>query len=109
MRWQRHGASIYKTARWKALRQLAKRRDGFACVKCGSCQRLQVDHVKPLRSDPDRAFDINNTQTLCGTCHSKKTRVECGHPELSPERQQWREFMRLRPPSTLHTKETPNA
>ena len=104
VRFPRHGAWVYRDPRWKALRYAAKRRDGWACVKCGSKYRLEVDHIAPVRDAPDLAFDLTNLQTLCGPCHGKKTRTETGLPELSPERQRWRDFlstMRLPSPSTL--------
>lgn len=93
-RYERHGAWVYRDKRWPAMRLMAKRRDGFACVQCGSKQRLEVDHIKPVRDAPDLAFVLTNLQTLCGTCHGRKTRMEAGHPELSPERQKWRDLLR---------------
>ena len=81
MRWQRHSAAVTRTARWKGLRLMALRRDGWACAQCGARGRLEVDHVTPVRTAPERAFDLTNT---------RKTRLECGHPPLSDERQKWR-------------------
>ncbi len=88
--------SGYVTAspRWRALRWQALRRDGFACVKCGARGRLEVDHVLPVRSRPDLAWSVDNLQSLCPACHSRKTRIECGHPPLPPERQKWRDLLR---------------
>jgi len=94
MKFRRHGAAIYRDSRWPALRLAAKRRDGWCCVQCGSRYRLEVDHVEPVRDRPDLAFDLGNLQTLCGPCHGRKTRLEAGHPELSPERQAWRDLLR---------------
>ncbi|NVK44180.1 MAG: HNH endonuclease [Oceanospirillaceae bacterium] len=91
---KRYGTWVYRDKRWPALRLMAKRRDGFVCVKCGSRLRLQADHVKPVRDFPELAFEMGNLQTLCGTCHGQKTRLEAGHPELSPERQKWRDLLR---------------
>lgn len=93
MTWDRHGRAVYRDKRWPAMRLMAKRRDGFACVQCGSKHRLEVDHIEPVRDRPDLSFIIANLQTLCGSCHAKKTRVEVGHPELSPERQKWRDLV----------------
>ncbi|MBK44809.1 MAG: endonuclease [Roseovarius sp.] len=93
MRFQRHGAHVYRDRRWPALRMAAKRRDGWACVQCGSRHRLEVDHVRPVRDRPDLAFELTNLQTVCASCHTRKTRLECGHPELSPERRKWREIV----------------
>lgn len=72
---------------------MAKRRDGWACVQCGGRYRLEVDHIRPVRNAPELAFDLANLQVLCGPCHGRKTRVEAGHPELSPERQAWRNLL----------------
>jgi 5-methylcytosine-specific restriction endonuclease McrA len=92
--YKRHGTSIYDTPRWKSVRFLAKRRDGFKCVKCGGVNRLQVDHVKPLRTHPDLAFDLGNLQTLCVRCHSAKTQAEVGfETPASPERQAWKSLV----------------
>ena len=90
----RHGRWVYRDRRWPALRQQAKRRDGFRCAQCGARGRLEVDHIQPVRTHPERAFDIDNLQCLCPGCHTRKTRVEIGHPELSPQRQKWCDLLR---------------
>lgn len=92
-RWHRHSDHVTRSRRWKALRIEALRRDGWACVQCGSRHRLEVDHVKPVRDRPDLSFDLTNLRTVCKSCHTKKTRLECGHAELSPERQAWRDLV----------------
>lgn len=88
--------------RWPALRVAAKRRDGFRCVKCGSRIRLEVDHIKPASTNPELGFDLSNLQTLCSRCHAAKTRLECGHAPLSPERQAWRDLVRSTPKETAY-------
>lgn len=93
MKYLRHGTWVYRDRRWPALRLMAKRRDNFMCVKCGSRGRLEVDHVLPVRDAPDRAFDLTNLQCLCPKCHGAKTRAEVGLPELSPERRAWRDLI----------------
>lgn len=93
MKFKRYGLWVYRDKRWPALRLMAKRRDGFMCVRCGARSRLEVDHIKPVRDAPELAFDLRNLQTLCGGCHAKKTRIEAGHPELTPERQKWRDLL----------------
>ncbi|MBY6119818.1 HNH endonuclease [Mameliella alba] len=85
--------AVTKTRRWEALRLQALRRDDWACVQCGARSGLEVDHIQPVRDTPQRAYDLANLQTLCGRCHSRKTRIECGHPELRPERQAWRDLL----------------
>jgi 5-methylcytosine-specific restriction enzyme A len=108
-RYHRHSASVLNSNRWPALRLAAKRRDGFACVECGGLSRLEVDHVKPVRSHPEGAFDLSNLQTLCAACHARKTRIECGYVELSEPRQAWRDLLRTGLPSSQTMKEKDHA
>jgi len=90
----RYSRAVLKTRRWQALRLEALRRDGWQCVQCGARTRLEVDHIEPVRTHPERAFDLSNLQTLCASCHTRKTRIECGHVPLSPERQSWRDLLK---------------
>jgi 5-methylcytosine-specific restriction protein A len=92
--YHRHSARIINSRRWLSFRLDAKRRDGFRCVQCGAVGRLEVDHILPVRTHPELAFDLSNLQTLCPACHTRKTRIECGHDPLSPERQAWRDLVR---------------
>lgn len=45
------------------------------CAKCGTAQRLEFDHVQPLRLGGAR-LDPNNIQPLCASCHARKRRAE---------------------------------
>lgn len=87
----RYSRPVLKTRRWQVLRQIVLERDGWACVDCGSRKRLEIDHVQPVRNRPDLAFDPANLAARCAPCHTKKTRIECGHKPLDPKRQAWRE------------------
>jgi len=90
VKWDRHSNRIIKTKRWKSVRYLAKKRDGFKCVQCGAVGRLEVDHIKPVRLAPELAYDLNNLQTLCPSCHSKKTIIEIGlSREATPDQKAW--------------------
>lgn len=94
-RHKRHGAAVYGKPQWQSVRFLAKRRDGFKCVSCGASGRLEVDHIKPLRSHPELAFDLANLQTLCIRCHSAKTKVEVGFgAPVDPAREAWKSLVR---------------
>lgn len=88
VRFPRVGTSIYRSPQWAAVRLLAKRRDDFACVQCGARGRIEVDHISALR-DGGAAFELDNLQCLCPACHTRKTRIEVGHPEKSPARKTW--------------------
>jgi 5-methylcytosine-specific restriction endonuclease McrA len=90
MTFHRHSKKIRKTKRWEALRLLALRRDHYKCLQCSARGRLEVDHIQPVRTHPHLAFVLDNLQSLCPTCHTYKTRVECGFPEVSNQRRQWR-------------------
>jgi 5-methylcytosine-specific restriction endonuclease McrA len=94
MTYERAGTSIYRTPQWKALRLQAKRRDGFACVQCKASGDLEVDHIKPIRTHPELALVLSNLQCLCIACHSRKTRLEIGLGELTPEREAWKSLLR---------------
>jgi 5-methylcytosine-specific restriction endonuclease McrA len=95
---KRHSGRITKTRRWQALRQEALRRDGWRCVQCPERRRLEVDHVLPVRTHPERAFDLDNLQCLCGPCHARKTRLEVGLGRRDPAREAeasaWRQLVR---------------
>ena len=94
MRWKRHSARITRSRRWAALRLQALRRDDFKCVTCGARGRLEVDHIKPVRTHPGLAWVLDNLQTLCSQHHTAKTRIECGHPPMKPARVAWLEAIR---------------
>jgi len=52
------------------LRMQVLVRDGSKCVRCGSTERLHADHIIPeKRGGPTT---LENLQTLCGSCNSKK-------------------------------------
>ena len=94
MRYPEHSRRIIRTKRWRGLRFEVLRRDGFRCVQCGARGRLEVDHIEPVRTHPERAYDMANLQALCPACHTRKTRIECGHPAPDPKRVAWREAIR---------------
>ena len=58
------------------------------CLESGMVvAATELDHVVPLRIDPDRFWDTTNIQSLCRQCHENKTAEENGRSE---ERQQWK-------------------
>jgi 5-methylcytosine-specific restriction enzyme A len=63
---------FYQSKEWRATAARVKRRDGYACVRCGSGQRLIADHIVE-RKDGGADLDEANLETLCGDCHAKKT------------------------------------
>ncbi len=89
----RHSRRVTRGPRWKALRAAILERDGYRCRSCGARGRLEVDHVEPVRSAPERAYDPENLQALCAQCHTRKTRIECGHAPPDPRRAAWRTLL----------------
>ena len=49
-------------------------RDGYACRACGRWGD-NVDHVQPINDGGD-VWAMDNLQTLCRSCHSRKTAKE---------------------------------
>ena len=46
-------------------------RDGWACILCGSKDKLELDHAQALMNGGSN--DPSNLWTLCDDCHSAKT------------------------------------
>ena len=67
--------SFYSSSEWKATAAAIKKRDGYKCVKCGSRDRLIVDHIIE-RKDGGADYDHANLQSVCWPCHGKKTAAE---------------------------------
>lgn len=63
--------------RKKFARDIQKKvfeRDSYTCKECGKKGGfLQVDHKKSWAKYKDQRFDLDNCQTLCMSCHYKKT------------------------------------
>lgn len=70
---------FYASAEWKKLRQL-KLQQSPMCEICYSQGKISkaniVDHVRPIKEYPDGKLDISNLQSVCMSCHSRKTRNE---------------------------------
>jgi 5-methylcytosine-specific restriction protein A len=64
---------IYKSSTWGRLR-LMQLSEFPLCRICGELG-AHIDHIVPLRAG-GAAYDQTNLQTLCASCHSKKTRQE---------------------------------
>ena len=83
-------AGIYSGTRWSRLRRRILDRDGWRCRVCGKPGRLEADHVVPLERGGD-AWDPDNLQCLCRSCHIEKTTRENTRPD--PEREAWRRLV----------------
>ena len=82
-------ASCRSKRQWTRLRLQVLRRDGFRCVVCAAGGRLEVDHIEAVRRAPERAFDPDNLQSLCPSCHARKTGLEQGKAPINHDRLRW--------------------
>lgn len=70
----------YNSRRWYSLRDQTFARDGLRCqapgcgVSCFHKRQAHCDHIVP--KSRGGADVLTNLQTLCESCHSKKTRAE---------------------------------
>ena len=67
----------------KVWRQAVLTRDAWACRSCGLVLPTNhADHIVPILGGTDRCmdgrsrYDVAGGQTLCASCHTRKTRAE---------------------------------
>lgn len=58
--------------RYKMWTKAVKDRDGWACTKCSSTERLHSHHIKRWCDYPDLRYDLSNGITLCHPCHEEE-------------------------------------
>ena len=73
--------AFYRSKAWQAVRRRALMRDGFTCRICGA-RATEVDHIRELTpaniSDPAVSLSLDNLQSLCHDCHTRKTMEDKG-------------------------------
>ena len=61
---------------WRVIRMKVLIRDGRKCACCGATPddglKMHVDHIKPRKTHPELALDLNNLQVLCEVCNHGK-------------------------------------
>lgn len=72
---------LYNTSRWRRLRKQFLHKHPL----CEACKRkgivivaTVVDHIKPHQGDEKLFWDESNWQSLCKSCHDRKTAKEDG-------------------------------
>lgn len=81
---QRRGSSSARgyDAAWRKLRLVALLRDNYLCQICLKDDRptpaRDVDHILTVAEHPELRLELDNLQSLCSTCHKKKTYEEDG-------------------------------
>lgn len=63
---------IIRKEQWRLLREQVFRVYGKICLKCGSKENIQVDHIKPKSKYPLLEYSFNNLQPLCWPCNKEK-------------------------------------
>lgn len=63
--------AFYASPAWRKLAARIKAERG-CCERCGSKQRLIVDHIIE-RKDGGAELEEENLQLLCHACHNRKT------------------------------------
>src|SRR5450756_2332853 len=75
----RHDNKVYGNTTWRRLRRI-KLSNNPLCELCLArgvvVQASQIDHIIPVAKQPELRLSLDNLQSLCETCHSKKTREE---------------------------------
>ena len=58
-------------------KQQALIRDHFTCRICNlyDPEIMEVDHIKPTCKFPELEKDINNMQSICPNCHTRKHKI----------------------------------
>lgn len=80
---------VYHLKRYYRLRGEAISSLGGKCKKCGSIDRLELDHINSKEKEIDVSKmlsvslerfwnEVNKCQVLCRECHFEKTLTDCG-------------------------------
>ncbi len=97
---------FYQSKEWRELRLIAIERDNYECRHCreqgnlttrntinkyGRKTKMEVNHIKPLRTHPHLALVLDNLEYLCIDCHNiadgkDKHLVKSKKKFFSPER-----------------------
>lgn len=67
---------FYNTRNWHIMRVIVLQEQPYCveCLKKGIKELAnEVDHIIDIKTRPDLVFDKENLQSLCKSCHSKKT------------------------------------
>ena len=74
----RTAQTFYESSQWRNLRRM-KLNDSPMCEECRRGGTLvkatMVDHIIPIRQGGEK-LDLTNLQSLCHSCHSRKTMKE---------------------------------
>ncbi|MFD7015905.1 HNH endonuclease [Streptomyces sp. NPDC059928] len=72
--WRTSARNLNRPGDANKRRSLVLARDRFTCQRCGSRERLEVDHLVPVSRGG--TWDLSNLWVLCCECHRRKTYYE---------------------------------
>ncbi|QNU66926.1 HNH endonuclease [Ruminiclostridium herbifermentans] len=85
--------AFYNSKLWEQIRDEALKRDNNECQKCktkGLFRAAQcVHHIKHVRKHPELALSLDNTISLCNSCHDEEHPEKLNNkskPQLNEER-----------------------
>lgn len=61
---------IRRSPQYYQWRKKVFTRDNYTCQECGSKEKINGHHIKPILDYPELIFDVTNGITLCETCHT---------------------------------------
>ncbi len=64
--------NFYMSPDWRALREKVFRNYSKICMKCGSKENIEVDHIKPRSKYRSLELEYENLQVLCKVCNLEK-------------------------------------
>ena len=64
---------FYTSCDWQQIKQLVYIKYKNSCFCCGSITDLQIDHIYPISTTPQKALMFENLQILCGFCNKLKS------------------------------------
>lgn len=64
------GGSMARSKIGKSKREAIHQRDRGRCVRCGSTNKLQIDHIIPVSKGGSN--DLGNLQLMCSPCNVRK-------------------------------------
>ena len=85
MRTERKGYMRGYQNRWLKDRRDQWLKENGPCVKCGSNEKLEVDHIDPKEKITHKVWSLNlekriselkKCQVLCESCHMEKTKID---------------------------------
>ena len=85
---------FWKSVDWKNLRkEFLSQCKNQQCKYCfedlNNSKRLNIDHIKPIKTNWDLRLDINNLQILCEDCNKYKGSKQNGNSRLIIEECMW--------------------